>query len=411
MSESNYLELTDAIRTVLEARETETMFHRILLASKNLTHAEAASIFLLDSTGQSLVLTNSTNLTIDSKNPLVLPIGTGIAGWVAQNGEPVCIRDVSEDPRFYRGVDQKTGFHTRGYLCIPLKTKDRLIGTIQVLNRIKGEEFSPFDQQLLECFAMLAALAIEKSNLHEIELLERQHTVELALASEFQQRLFPQEIKALEYLELEGYLKVARQIGGDYFDALPLKNGAYFIIVADVCGKGAGAGLWMASLSNLLRYLISNGHSPLEKYQQLNEHFSRQFPSGIYITLFAAEIYPDKLTYISAGHPPMLLQQNDGTMDALIATGLPFGIFPEIPPVPIERVFTKGMRLILFSDGVTEAENREGEMFEMERIKEICSERPLPLLQLKTNLLSALHTFTEGTEQGDDITLLLVEAK
>ncbi len=408
MTETSYHELANAIRSVLESNETRLMFRQILLSVQSLIHCEAASIFLMNTNHDQLTLTDSTNLILDPTKPIVIPVGTGIAGWVAANNQSINIANVESDPRFFSGVDKKTGFKTHGYLCVPLRTSDETIGTIQALNRIDGELFHESEQELLECFAALAALAIRKSQMHETELAEQQLVSELSIASEFQKRLMPSEIPQPNGMQVTGHCSVARNIGGDYFDAFPTRNG-YFAIVADVSGKGPGAGLWMSGLANLLRYLNSIGESILDAIPRIGAHFAMQFPLGTYITLFAAEVTADRFDYISAGHIPVILLTAEGEITQIKSTGVPLGLLPELPAQRKSLPFERGSRLILFTDGITEAENCNENMFGMSRLVDLVAANNYSSIIIKQKILEAIAAFSEGAIQTDDITLLIVE--
>ena len=355
-----YEALTRSIRTVLTANSSAEMIRNILTSAQELLGAEAASVFLLEPDSEQLVLAGSTNMIEENVPPIRIKLGVGIAGWVAQNNTPVNLADVVSDPRFYSGIDRKTGFQTRGYLCVPLTVNDNVIGTIQLLNRTRGDIFSHEEFQLFLCFAALASLAIHKSQLHEAQIEKERLLAELALAETYQERMLPKSFFPPDDYAVTTHHKIARHLGGDYFDAFPSPHG-FVLTIADVSGKGPGAALWMSGLANLLHYQSKHGSSPLEAISSIDRHFSEVFPLGIFITMFLAVVQDNILYYTSAGHNPMLLGKPDGGWEWLSSNGLPLGIMPDHPRPIDQRPFEPGSRLILFTDGIPEATSQKEE--------------------------------------------------
>ncbi|MDK9700600.1 MAG: SpoIIE family protein phosphatase [bacterium] len=404
----DYEPLTRSIQTVLDANNSQEMIGRILISAQKLIGAEAASIFLLNELEQILTLAAATNLTTEQMKQVKVPVGKGIAGWVAQHHKSVNITDASCDERFFAGIDKKTGFSTRGYLCVPMVAYDKVIGTLQLLNQTTGGTFSSEAQQMLQCFAALAALAIFKSRMYEAQLEKERLEVELNTAQTFQSRLVPSSIVPLNGYEIQSYYRVARTLGGDYYDAFPSRHG-YIVTIADVSGKGPGAALWMSALANLMRFTAQREQSPLDTLSEIDHHFSSVFPFGVFITLFLGIIQDGELVYRNAGHLPILLSTKAGGCKQLPATGLPIGLNPDFPSTTERCVFPHGARLLLYTDGVTEATNRNGKMFEQERLEKIAVKYADQSNEAFFFALEKrLDAFTRGTEQSDDITVLVI---
>jgi len=401
--------LIEATRQVLVATDTDQVMERILTSAQNLLKAQGASLFLVNHRKRCLQMVLATNLSKKVASSITVPIGKGVAGWVAQHNESVRVKDISDDPRFFSGVDQKTGMKTKGYICIPLSVEGKVIGTLQVLNQTEGGGFSEKDQTKLEAFAVIAALAINKSRLRESEMEKKRMKAELDVAQAFQQRLIPQEFNPPEGVEVAGFYKPARQMGGDTYDALYTPDG-YMVLIGDVSGKGPGAALWMSAFATIINYLENQGEDPFDHLEKIDRHMNSVMPWTTFITVFLAKIHKDHIHYVSFGHNSMLLYDPKEGVKWLESTGLPLGTMPDMPKEAREVKFPSGAILVMFSDGVTEAENVEGGMYEEERLADIVGRNldksPDEIIK---KIYRSIQRFTRGAEQSDDITLLVVK--
>ncbi len=401
--------LVEATRQVLVARDSEQVMEQILISARDLLLAEGASLFLVNHRKHCLEMAVATNLSKKVARSIRVPIGEGVAGWVAKRNESVRLRDISGDSRFFSGVDEKTGMTTKGYLCVPLSVNGKVIGTLQVLNQTQGGEFTEKDQARLEAFAVVAALAINKSRLQEAELERRRMKSELEVARAFQQRLIPHEFTPPEGIEISGFYRPARQMGGDTYDAIHAPDGGYIVLIGDVTGKGPGAALWMSGFATLVNYLEEQGEDPLLQMEKIDRHLFNVMPMTSFITMFLAKIHSDHLHYISAGHNSMLLMDREGEIRWLESTGLPLGTMPDMPKEQVKVDFPPGAVLVLFSDGVTEAEKANGEMFGEQRLAKVVRKNlGADTDTLVEKIYRSIAAFTRGAEQSDDITLLVV---
>jgi len=401
--------LLHALQSVLHEHGFGCVVRHIMHAAQQLTGAEAASLFLIDRRRRRLDMAASTNLPQRLMEQIAFPVGTGVAGWVALTGESVNLEDISRDPRHYAGVGKITGFATRGYLCVPLKAGTQILGTIQVMNHRRGGRFSHADQDLLEAFAVVASLALQKSRLHQAEVKKRRMELELSVAQAFQQKMLPRSFNAPSGLRISASNLPARRMGGDLYDGFAVGN-RYYAMVGDVSGKGPGAALWMASLSGLLRYLGEQGGNLLEQTASIDAHLAALMPSGTFITLLITALDGEVLTYMNAGHNPGLLATREGAIHLLAATGLPIGPFPDLPRQVKRARFRTGDRIVLYTDGVVEAGNRRGEMYGMDRLlRFVRRARAQNTDEAVHALVRSVRRFAAGTEQSDDITVMLVD--
>jgi len=156
--------------------DLQTVLTAILESAANIAHSEASTLFLIDQMSGDLKFAIPTGPAAEKLADVRIKKGVGIAGWVAQNDKPIIIPDVSEDPRFHPEIDKMSGFTTRSILAVPLRSKGKVIGVLEALNKQEGRAYSKEDVTLCSSFADHAALAIENAQLHEsLEIKSAEH--------------------------------------------------------------------------------------------------------------------------------------------------------------------------------------------------------------------------------------------
>jgi serine phosphatase RsbU (regulator of sigma subunit) len=241
---------------------------------------------------------------------------------------------------------------------------------------------------------------------------ERQAAHDLAIAEQVQARLFPQRQPPIRTLVYAGICRPARTIGGDYYDFLDLGSRRLGLVVADIAGKGIGAALLMANLQAALRSQCATaGEQPERFLRSVNQLLYENTAEGDYATLFFAEYDDDtrKLRYSNCGHPPALLLRGDNRVERLGATSTVVGLFEKWECTMEERELARGDAILLYTDGVTEALNGEGEEFGEERLLEAARQHSqLSLRELLTAVADQARRFSPQ-EQADDITLIVAQ--
>src|SRR5215472_8088758 len=241
---------------------------------------------------------------------------------------------------------------------------------------------------------------------------ERQVAHDLAIAKQVQTRLFPQHQPPIRTLVYAGICHPARTVGGDYYDFLDLGSRRLGLVVADIAGKGIGAALLMANLQAALRSQCATAWEQPERFlQSVNQLLYENTAEGDYASLFFAEYDVDtrKLRYSNCGHPPALLLRGDGSLERLGATCTVVGLFEKWGCAMEERELAPDDAVLLYTDGVTEALNGEGEEFGEERLLEAARRHRG---QSPPELLAAVADEARGFsphEQTDDITLIVAK--
>jgi serine phosphatase RsbU (regulator of sigma subunit) len=239
---------------------------------------------------------------------------------------------------------------------------------------------------------------------------ERQAAHELAIAKQVQTRLFPKYRPRIQTLVYAGSCQPARTVGGDYYDFLDLGSRRLGLVLADIAGKGIGAALLMANLQAALRSQCATAWEQPERFlQSVNQLLYENTGDGDYATLFFAAYDDDtrQLRYSNCGHPPALLLRRDGSFERLGATCTVVGLFESWECMMEARELAPGDALLLYTDGVTEAMNGEGEEFGEQRVLEAARQhRELSVPDLLVAVADQARRFSP-CEQADDITLLV----
>lgn len=286
--------------------------------------------------------------------------------------------------------------------------KGQLLGVIYLDSR-RIAAFSAIDRQILDALGGQAASILDNARLVEKERERQRLEQELSIARTIQQALVPHGISDLPHLAISGMHHPCTEVGGDYFDVLPIDEERAACLIADVSGKGLGAALLTTMLQGALSGL-SMGADPVTVFNHVNRFLCRHSEVGRYATMFMGIVGRDgMLEYIKAGHPsPLLLRQ--GQVSELYTEGsFPVGLIPEADYASVRLQLEPGDTLVLFSDGVTEAENPEHDLFEVVGLSQaLDGKQGLTVEELRQSILEAVRAFTRGAAQSDDLTLLVV---
>jgi len=358
------------------------------------------NIYLHDEANGELVLSGTCGCTAYCKGHR-LKVGTeGMVGYVAATRKMRYAPDVALDP-YYMACEEGT----RSEVAIPLHVEDELIGVFTA-SHCELDAFSQAQLRLLQGLCSHVAVAVQNARRFRDERDQRERmSREAEEARAIQQALLPRSSPLISGFAVSGLSVPAGAIGGDWYDFIPLSEGRWGLVLADVSGKGTAAALLMSATRGMLRSLAQTGSGPSEVLTRLNNMMIEDFPSGRFVTMVYAEFDPATRTVrlANAGHLPPLLVDSDGHHWITTQHGLPLGIATsqfseaEVTLGPVSR-------LAMYSDGITEAAAESGEEYGAERL----------LTQMKSpdvcldKLLADVRTFVNGAGLRDDATLILV---
>jgi phosphoserine phosphatase RsbU/P len=248
--------------------------------------------------------------------------------------------------------------------------------------------------------------------------MERKNT-ELAIAAEIQRSFLPDTITQIDRFDIAATSVMAKEVGGDFFDVIPFEvihmgKDRLGILIADVSGKGIPAALFMALSRIVVRVNASLHPEPAEVIRSANAVIAADSKAGMFVTLFygVLDSRDRSLAYVNAGHnPPLICRGADGTISEIPATGMAVGALEDAEYASGTVAFEPGDVMVLYTDGITEAENASQEMFGEERLCETISRtRTLPAAAIVDAILESVRAFTGATPQSDDITLMVVRS-
>ena len=373
--------------------------------ARDLIGADRCSLWLID-----LAKNELWTKVADGVAPLRIPMGAGLIGACGRDNQVLLVNNAAEESRLLRKVDAASGYRTEQVLCVPLRAEGEVIGGLQLLNKPAG--FTETDAGLLGLLAHFAASAIDGERLRQEAEGARLIKHELDLAHEVQARMLPDRPTGLDRLECVGFCRPARSIGGDYYDLIPFSDGQFAVTLGDVAGKGIPAAVMMASIQTLLRSLLKRGVNDLAAVlSALNDSLFETSKPDRFSTLLCGVISSDRklFTYANAGHIPPLLIHADGRLERLLEADCPIAVMPSMSYQQATVALEPGDTLVIVSDGIVEARNREGAFWDEAEIDRVLlANREAPLEQLPELLCAAVDKFAAGAAQHDDMTVVAV---
>jgi serine phosphatase RsbU (regulator of sigma subunit)/anti-sigma regulatory factor (Ser/Thr protein kinase) len=299
-------------------------------------------------------------------------------------------------------------------LVVPLISQGELIGLLNLGPRLSEQEYSTDDKQLLEKLAAQASPAVRVAQLvreQETEVRARERIEqELRVAQLIQQQFLPKQTPDLPGWQVAAFYRAAQEVGGDFYDFIPLEGGRLGLVVGDVTGHGVPAALVMATTRSFIRAQAARLDRASEVLAQANEFLHADIPQNMFVTCLYAVLDPGTghMTFANAGHDLPFVRTSDGGLIELRATGMPLGLMPGMRYEEREHTLAPGDTMLLHSDGLAEAHAPDKEMFGFPRVKGIVASCRQPE-KLIAELIGSLQTFTgAGYEQEDDITLVTV---
>jgi phosphoserine phosphatase RsbU/P len=397
-----------------KAFSAEKTFHHILKSALQISGAERGFVLRKEPSGFSYAL------GIDKSDRILLETdfrtSQTIVGQVTRSGQPVFMtQGIKGDLAAQESI---VAMNLRAIACLPLEAMSHessapaVMGILYLDSHKHMHALSGLDEKLLTRLAGEAGHVLEKLELVET-LAERQRIEqELAVAEETQRALLPRALPTFEPFRLRSFCRATRQLGGDFYDFIPVGDNELAGILADVSGKGIPAALLSSLTLGALNMEFRSVSDPAAVLNTLNQVLCLKTPANRFVTLFLAQFdATGNGRYISAGHNTSFLFRADtGELEDLGSGGLPLGMLTRATYESSPFAMRAGDTLVVYSDGLTDAENLAGEEFGEARLRAlIYANAPLGIAALESSLLTELDRFTQGAPQTDDITFLLIE--
>lgn len=346
----------------------------------------------------------------DSEKNEPIRISATICQQVMETQQAILSADAIGDERF---ASSKSLFDVpiRSLMCAPLMDKQgKSFGVLQIDTTGDRDRFQAADLRLLCSVASQASIAIENARLHEQVVRQRDIDKELELAREIQRSFLPKDSPELPGYDFFDYYQPANHVGGDFFDYVPLPDGRFGIVVADVVGHGVGAAMLTAKLAADVRYNLLSMPRPVDAVNRLNASLSHDLVDDHFVTLVLVVLSPEsgEVVVVNAGHVPPLRRTTDGRVVDMAAeeSGWPLGIDGDTSYQQSSIQLERGEVVALITDGVNETINKSGEMYGIDRIREHVRAGENDLFRLGWNVIGDLREFARGSDQSDDMCLI-----
>ena len=398
-------EIATAISSALTVSEIER-----LIVKRIVKHVmvEEGIIMLLDATdnaGSFRTMLRTNNSVVDS---LPNKLDDQLVGWMLKNKVALVVNNIEDDTRF--DVGKSARMHVRSLLCVPMFVKSRMIGVLTVFNKMNGA-FTDDDKRLLAICAAQSAQVIEQARLSEQEATLQKLHEEMHLAAQIQNNLLPRSMMTMNGAVIIGKTIPAKIVGGDFYDAVATGDDGVVFWLGDVSGKGMPAALLMANIQGALRSSTMMEKDIVTCISNVNASLCENSAADKFATLLYARMNMTtrRCSFVSAGQNNLLRLRKDGAMEFYQTQDIPVGIYSAYRFSEQTVELMDGDLLIVYSDGIIEAENLHEEPFGEPRLVEILKAHcQVPPEQLIEKVLSCVNSFTHNAPQSDDQTMLIM---
>ena len=350
----------------------------------------------------------------DRNNREEFRVSRSILEKVATSKAAILSDDVANDSRF-EPSESIVNYNIYSIMAAPIMDYDKseVLGVIQVDARSSGRKFTYEDLDLLVSLAYQVAVSYQNAKLHEIAIHEQVLEREMTIANSVQRGLLPLAPPKLPNYSFYDFYKPAKYLGGDYYDYIMLPDGRLVFALGDVSGKGVAASLLMAKCSAEVRSALIIEKTFEESVKRVNRLFCEPRWENRFITFFFGVLNPQthEIVFHNAGHVPPLLVSPDGTIEMLgeDKIGLPLGIMEDTVYPESSFTIQNGQKLVVISDGITDAMNSDGQYFTTEGVLNYLRKAKTPSVEeFGKNLVNAVHSFSGREPQSDDQSLIVL---
>lgn len=390
-----------------DARDLQQVLQRTVQVVAEVMETKAASLRLYDPERDELVIKAVYNLSPEylNKGPIYLPRAE--IDRIALSAEGFeYVRNMGTDPRVqYQQESIREGIGSM--LSAGMRYKGKPIGVLRVYTE-KEQAFSPLKVDLLKAVAAQAAAAIENARLMSESVQAAALEKQVQMAADVQHRMIPQQAPVIPGVDLASVYVPCFELGGDFFDFIPLPGDNVGIAIADVSGKGVPASLIMASVRAFLRAQVDNVYYLYEVIRRINLMLCRDTKLGEFVTLFygVLDARNRKFTYTNAGHVPTLLLR-DGKVTELAGDNMVLGVNPDEQYKQFVIDLKGGDLLLFYTDGVSDAMNFSLERFGRQRVADAFSQGGQTAEIVAQNILWQLRKFVGMADRTDDVTMIV----
>ena len=372
--------------------------------------AERGFVLLVDQESKRLVLRARKTLSPPEPGPLRLSLS--LMERVVQRRRAILSADTSADRRF-NATESVADCRIRSVMCVPfIRADGEVVGVVQVDSWDVRKEFRHQDLDVLAAIATGASKAIEQAIEHDQLVGQEQLKRDLELAHRVQRGLLPAKPPEIAGYTIFDFYEPARQIGGDFFNYVPLPSGCTAIVLADVSGKGVSAALVMASLSADVRYCLASEPDVAVAVGRINESFCKSGWDDRFATMVVVVIDPAThvMKVVNAGHLPACYRDPQGRVRPMHIDqgGLPLGIDPRHTYVAYDLPVQPGGTVVLYTDGISEAMDHEHRQYGTDRLLRMLEKPGATPEEVGRHVLRDVDRHAAGQVRSDDICLVCI---
>ncbi len=388
--------------------DLDPLLARVGQLLRRLIDYQMFSIMLLDEKGETLITRYAWRFGYAHAPLRRIPITSGLVGAAVREWRPINVPDVRKDPRY---LPMNT--ETRSELIVPLFHKGRIIGVLD-LEHTRTGFFNEEHERTLTTMAAQVAISIENARLYQaVSRQERQLERDIAMAREVQLRLLPTHAPEHANAEMAVRFLPARTIGGDLYDFVEYSPTQTAIVLGDVSGKAAPAALFAALVSGIMRSAAVQRPEPTEMLKLLNDALQeRRLESQYVVMLFALWNDESRTLQVANSGAVQPIFCRAGESVTVRAEGFPLGMFPNVTYEEFNLPAQPGDAFVFMSDGITDAENSEGEMYGEGRLSGLlCAHREQPADHIAEVIMADVTRFQAGQDRFDDETIIVLKVR
>jgi sigma-B regulation protein RsbU (phosphoserine phosphatase) len=407
------------------AAALDEVLSAVVDSALNLCDAERGLLFLVDESGEPrlrLARTRAGACPDSALQDLPLDVVKRVLGT---RREEVILESVGDGRAAYETALVSAA--QRGIVAIPLQklpmseaggdtlrqVTPQLLGVLYLESLCQATAITRLDRQALDTLAVESAMIIENARLIRVAHEQERNRHDMALARSIQESLLPRVLPHARHFRIHAMTTPCRTVGGDYYDVVPLPADRFGFTVADVSGKGLPAAMMSMTLQGAFSALAS-ADPPLEElFRRINRFLCDRTPPEMYATLFYGVLdQAGRFEYVNAGHPPPMAVRANGTVELLNSSNFPVGMFESAAFEVSSADLHPGDAVLMFSDGLTEAQNEAQEMLGEARVQQILEaglSRSAEPQEICSSLARAAESFVGSAPQADDVTVALLQ--
>ena len=406
--------LNDIATTISSLNTVDDIIDQIVLKCIKHLKVEEGTVSLLENDGASDEFHTMIRHRDTSASKLPIHFDSRLKGWMFKNRSILMSNNIPEDPRFASLGYTEYPFHS--ILCVPLIVKGTLIGYLATFNKKDKGAFSEQDRRLLSIIASQSAQVIENARLYEEEKALLGLKNEMKMARDIQTKLLPGETPDISGIEIAASNEPAKLVGGDYFDFIELDDRKWGFCIGDITGKGMPAALLMANLQATFRSQALISKKCSECLRGTNHMLFRSTEATKFATFFYGAVQSSEertmLSYANGGHDPPVIFRKGEAPAFLETTGLLLGAFGNSEYEEASMELASGDVLLFYTDGITEAFNKDGLEFGLDRLIGLVEEnRNRRAEEIMGLVLDRVKSHVDGAPPSDDITIIILKKR